>query len=51
MISASDRENAIQLIEEAVQSGAELRKACERLGDHRAHLLQSEETATEKRDC
>ena len=32
MISASDRENAIQLIEEAVQSGAELRKACERLG-------------------
>lgn len=32
MISASDREKAIQLIEEAVQSGAELRKVCERLG-------------------
>ena len=32
MISASDRENAVQLIEEAVESGASCEKACERLG-------------------
>ena len=32
MISASDRENAVQLIEEAVESGASCEKACEKLG-------------------
>lgn len=32
MISAPDRENAIQLIEEAVITGASCKKACERLG-------------------
>lgn len=32
MISASDRENAVQLIEEAMGNGASCRKACERLG-------------------
>ena len=32
MISASDREEAIQLIEEAVSNGASLNKACLELG-------------------
>ena len=32
MISVSDRENAVQLIEEAVDAGASCKKACERLG-------------------
>lgn len=32
MISASDREMAVQLIEEAMSSGAACRKACGRLG-------------------
>ena len=32
MISASDRENAVQLINEAIASGASCNKACERLG-------------------
>ena len=32
MISASDRENAVQLINEAIKSGASCKKACERLG-------------------
>ena len=32
MISASDRENAIMLIDEAVSSGASLSKACKELG-------------------
>ena len=32
MISASDRENAVLLINEAIKSGASCKKACERLG-------------------
>ena len=32
MISASDRENAVLLIDEAIKSGASCKKACERLG-------------------
>jgi putative transposase len=32
MISASDRENAVMLIEEAAESGATCDKACELLG-------------------
>ena len=32
MISASDRENAVQLIEGAMETGASCEKACERLG-------------------
>ena len=32
MISASDRENAVLLIDEAMKSGASCKKACERLG-------------------
>ena len=32
MISASDRENAVKLIDEAIVSGASCNKACERLG-------------------
>lgn len=32
MISVSDRENAVQLIEDAVDAGASCKKACERLG-------------------
>ena len=32
MISASDRENAVLLIDEAVKSGASCKKVCERLG-------------------
>ncbi len=31
MISASDRENAVLLIDEAIKSGASCKKACERL--------------------
>ena len=32
MISASDRKNAVLLINEAITSGASCKKACERLG-------------------
>ena len=32
MISASDRENAVLLINEAIASGASCKKACYRLG-------------------
>ena len=32
MISASDRENAVMLIDEATSSGASLSKACKELG-------------------
>ena len=32
MISASDRENAVMLIDEAVSTGASLAKACDELG-------------------
>lgn len=32
MISASDRENAVLLINEAIKLGASCKKACERLG-------------------
>ena len=32
MISTSDRENAVMLIDEAVSSGASLTKACKELG-------------------
>ena len=32
MINASDRENAVKLINEAIRSGARLFKACEELG-------------------
>ena len=32
MISASDRENTVLLIDEAIKSGASCKKACERLG-------------------
>ena len=32
MISTSDRENAVLLIDEAIKSGASCKKACERLG-------------------
>ena len=32
MISASDRENAVMLIDEAVSSGARLKAACEEIG-------------------
>ena len=32
MISASDRENAVLLIDEAIKSGVSCKKACERLG-------------------
>jgi putative transposase len=32
MINASDRENAVKLINEAVKAGARLFKACEELG-------------------
>ena len=32
MISAADREKAVELIDEAVSKGASCKKACERLG-------------------
>ena len=32
MISAADREKAVELIDEAVSNGASCKKACERLG-------------------
>lgn len=32
MISAADRENAVELIDEAISNGASCQKACERLG-------------------
>ena len=43
MISASDRENAVQLIEEAVESGASCEKACEKLGITETLLSLEEE--------
>lgn len=47
MINASDRENAVKLINEAIRSGARLFKACEELGISKRTYNRWKETDSE----